>query len=680
LGLTAANPGLSRDALDPQKAKVKRVKTLIRFPVVLALFALLLVLPSFADEGDPPNRVARLSYMQNAVSFEPSGENDWSQATLNYPLTSGDRLWTDNGARAELETGNVAMRMSQQTDLTATNLSDQLIQLGLAQGSLRIRVYELRPDHSVEIDTPNAAFTILRAGDYRIDAYPDQNMTVVTVNDGELQATGNGINQMIAGGQALQITGSDPVEANWVAVPGPDNFDQWSNERDQKYLRAQARQYVSPEVPGYYDLDGYGSWASVPEYGPIWYPSGVAAGWTPYRNGRWVWVEPWGWTWVEDAPWGFAPFHYGRWVQVGPRWGWLPGPIAVAPVYGPAFVAFVGGPGFSTAFGAGGVAAWFPLGPGEPFYPWYHHSDVYLRQINVTNVRNINVTNITNVNNIHYRYQNVATTAVSANAFRNSEPVMRNIVRVTPQQLQRAQVIPHPQINPTARSIVAGTNPEHPPVAARRPAIVQHPPVANIRAVTPAPAPRNAPLARPAEVTRPNQTANESPRPAASGARTPPPAERPPNEPPARTTVQPPPRENPPAEVNNRPVPNEPVNRPAATPPPPRENPPTAAYNRPTPAPQANRPVAAGPPPNRPPLVAKTPPPTERMPYEQRAPAMAEHPGRPLEPQQRSNLSAGKPAGPMMDREVPAHAGPVRPEPQAQPHSAPPSHGAPPKH
>ena len=62
-----------------------------------------------------------------------------------------------------------------------------------------------------------------------------------------------------------------------------------------------------------------------------------------------------------------------------------------------------------------GAVAWFPLGPGEPFYPWYHHSDGYLRQVNITNVRNINVTNITNitnVNNIHYRYQTVATTAV----------------------------------------------------------------------------------------------------------------------------------------------------------------------------------------------------------------------------------------------------------------------------
>lgn len=624
-------------------------------------------MPLFGDEGDPPNRVARLSYMQGTVSFEPSGENDWSQATLNYPLTTGDRLWTDNGAQAELETGNVAIRMAQQTDLTTTNLSDELIQLGLAQGSLRVRVFALRPGHSIEMDTPNAAITIVQAGSYRVDTYPDQNMTLVTVNSGEVQVTGNGINQTVEGGQAAQLTSSNPVQLNWVTVPGPDSFDQWSNQRDQKYLSAQARHYVSPEVPGYYDLDGYGSWDNVAQYGPIWYPTAVAVGWTPYRYGRWVWVEPWGWTWVDDAPWGFAPFHYGRWVQVGPRWGWLPGPIAVAPIYGPAFVAFIGGPGFSVGFGAGGVAAWFPLGPGEPFFPWYHHSNVYLQQINITNVRNVNITNITNitnVNNVHYRYQTVATTAVSANAFRNSEPVMRNMVRVNPQQIARAQVIPHPQINPTPRAIAAGTKATRPPVPVQRPTVVQHPPVANIRPGQPPNTARNTPPenVRAGEVAPPNGTPrpNEPPRSNTNEARTPPSNVRPGSEPPSGNV---PGHENPPAATNSRPIPpNEEPRTPPAT-----------TVNRP---PQVH--VPSEPPASRPPLVAKTPPPPEKLPLEQKAPAMAEHPGRPLEPQQRANLSAGKPAGPMKDPEFPPHAGPVRPA--TVPHSAPPTHTTPPKH
>src|SRR5271167_4448866 len=157
------------------------MRTQVLVPV-LFFCAVLVALPLFGQNGDPPGRVARLSYMEGAVSFEPSGENNWSQASLNYPLTTGDRLWTDKGARAELETGNVAIRMSEQTDLTTTGLTDQLIQLGLAQGILRIRANDLHSGDEVEVDTPNAALSILQAGNYRVEVYPDQNMTLVIVN------------------------------------------------------------------------------------------------------------------------------------------------------------------------------------------------------------------------------------------------------------------------------------------------------------------------------------------------------------------------------------------------------------------------------------------------------------------------------------------------------------------
>jgi len=626
------------------------MRTQVLVPL-LFLSAVLVARPVSGQDADPPGRVARLSYLEGSVSFEPSGESNWSQASLNYPLTTGDRLWTDKGARAELETGNIAIRMSEQSDLTTTNLTDQLLQLGLAQGSLRITTYDLRSGSEVEVDTPNAAVTIVQAGSYRLDTYPDQSRTLVTVNRGEVQITGNGgLNQTLGSGQAIMLTGSNPVEAGAVSLPAPDSFDEWCAQRDGRYQNARSRQYVSPYVPGYYDLDGYGSWTTVAAYGPIWYPAGMAVGWCPYRYGRWAWVEPWGWTWVDDAPWGFAPFHYGRWVQIGPRWGWLPGPIAVAPIYGPAFVAFIGGPGFSVGFGVGGLAAWFPLGPGEPFFPWYHHSNVYLQQVNITNVRNINITNITNVNNIHYRYQTVATTAVNANAFRGSEPVARNMVKVNPQQLARAQVIPHPEINPTPRAIAAGGSPTRPPVRAERPQIVQHAPVA-IRSGQPATAVRNLPPenTRPNETVRPNENIAHTPTPNAGNV------------------SQPPNRNN--AEVR------------PANPPPPIANERTTPANVPHQPPPTNQSEVnrGGPPATRPPLVAKTPPPQEKLPYEQKAPAMEEHPGRPLEPQQKENLHAGQPAGPMLDREFPPHSAPaVRAAPPPHVQSAP--HGEPSKH
>ncbi len=602
------------------------------------------------NSGDPPGRVARLSFMSGAVSFEPAGENDWSAASLNYPVSTADRLWTDKDARAELETGNLAIRMSEQTDFTATNLTDQLAQFGLAQGTVRISAYDLRSGSEVEVDTPNAAVTIVQPGDYRIETYPDQSRTLITVNRGQVQVTGNDLNQTVGSGQALEVSGTNPPQVSQVAMPAPDGFDQWCQERDQKYERAKSRQYVSPYVPGYYDLDQYGGWDTVPQYGAVWYPSGLPDGWAPYRYGRWAWVEPWGWTWVDQAPWGFAPFHYGRWLLVGSRWGWLPGPIAVAPIYGPAFVAFAGGPGFAAGFGIGGVVGWFPLGPGEPFYPWYHHSDGYLRQINVTNVRNINITNITNVtniNNVHYRYQTVAGTAVSANAFRSSEPVHSNLVKVAPEQFAHAQVIPHPEVNPAGRAIFAGTQATHPPIAAQRPRIVQHPPVG--RPAQAALAAHNAP---PPENRPSNRESSSTPAAHENAAR--PPA---PNQEARSGDATPASNEKPPAA---------------------NERPPAAAV--PHPPVEANH---AGPPPpaNRPQLVSKYPPPQEKLPMQQKAPAMEQHPGRPLEPQQRQNLHEGKPAGPMADKEFPQHAAPAMQRPAAPPaHSAPPAHEGNTKH
>ena len=95
-------------------------------------------------------------------------------------------------------------------------------------------------------------------------------------------------------------------------------------------------------MTGAEDLDRYGHWESHPEYGPIWTPPPWCPGWAPYRYGHWAWIGPWGWTWVDDAPWGFAPFHYGRWVMVGGRWCWAPGRYVARPVYAPALVAWIG--------------------------------------------------------------------------------------------------------------------------------------------------------------------------------------------------------------------------------------------------------------------------------------------------------------------------------------------------
>lgn len=263
-------------------------------PLMLAALPCLTAATLFADAGDPPARVARLSYLKGNISLQPSGANDWSQATLNYPLTTGDRLYTDQGSQAELEVGSAAVRLSGGTDLTLANLNDRFMQLGLGQGTVRVRVYELPEQDSVELDTPNGALTLLRPGDYRVETFPNDTGTLVIVDGGSLEVSGGGASQTVQAGQAVKLTGTGPIEISFVEPPHPDGFDQWCRERDRRFVAPASARYVSREVPGYCDLDEYGRWREIPPYGPVWYPLDVPVGWVPYRYGHWVWVDPWG--------------------------------------------------------------------------------------------------------------------------------------------------------------------------------------------------------------------------------------------------------------------------------------------------------------------------------------------------------------------------------------------------
>jgi hypothetical protein len=614
----------------------------------LAMFAALLSASLFAQDnyagaqpgGDPPGRVARLAYMSGSVSFQPSGEDQWNQAVPNYPLTSGDRIYTDRDGRAELETGNIAIRLSSSTDITTTNLNDQLIQLGLAQGTLRVNAYQIYSGNSVEIDTPNAALTLLRPGSYRVETYPDDDTTVVTVNNGDLEVSGNGLSQTIHNGQSVKLSGSDQVYMQAVSAPGEDDFDRWCGDRDRRFVASNSRQYTGEYLPGYEDLDQYGQWQAAPDYGQVWYPSAVPAGWVPYRYGRWVWVEPWGWTWVEDEPWGFAPFHYGRWALIGSRWGWLPGPVVVAarPIYAPALVAFVGAPGPNVV--------WFPLGPRDPFFPWYHHSDVYLRQVNVTNVRVniVNVINVRNVENIHYTYQRIAPTAVSSEVFRGGRPVARETVHIDANTIGTSHIIPHPEVQPDVRAVHAGASVVHPPVENTRPRVESRVPITG----------------RPEEVTRtdrggpPARANNNGVPPSANNGGVPPNVNNGNGRP--ETTNNPPRTDNRSGDVPSRDnVRNAPPaeNRGDNV----RGGPPDNNVRSGAAGENRSSSSAGGPPQDRRPLVTRTPPPPQKPSFDQRQQGMQQHPGRPLEPQQVDNIRRGQPAGQMQDREFPSHQG-----------------------
>ena len=504
------------------------------FCTVLIICLFLLPARSWAQDdssdqqNDPPARVARMNLSQGSVSFQPGGEGDWVDAVPNRPLTTGDNLWADKDSRAELHVGSTSIRLGSETSLTFLELNDRVLQLRLAQGSILLRVHHLDDDDTVEIDTPNLAFTVQRTGEYRVDVHPDGQTTMVDVYGGRGEAVGGGDNYTIIANQQASFSGDQDQQLNYEidTLPSPDDFTRWAFDRDRREDQSQSANYVSPEMTGYEDLDDNGNWSYAGNYGPVWYPANVAVGWAPYRFGHWVWVAPWGWTWVDDASWGFAPFHYGRWIQIGPRWAWVPGPVAVHPVYAPALVAFVGGGGgfHFSAFGGGVGVAWFPLGPGEVFVPAYHVSRTYVNQVNVTNTV-VNVTKVTNVYNTYtttninnttvnrITYVNQASvTVVARDTFVNARPVARNVVAVKASEIAQAPISHMSGAEPVRGSVMGAGKPTTvapPRAVVNRQVVAQHapaqPPVPfeqrqdklAVRPVAPVNQPVNRPVTQP---------------------------------------------------------------------------------------------------------------------------------------------------------------------------------------
>ncbi|HVO40965.1 MAG TPA: DUF6600 domain-containing protein [Spirochaetia bacterium] len=449
--------------------------------------------------SDPPARVGRLNLITGTVSFHPGSVEDWSPAALNYPMTAGDALWADQDGEAEIHVGSTAIRLASNTEISFLNLDDQTTQIRLSTGSLNLRLRRLEAQEVVEIDAPNSSFTLTQPGSYRVDVQ-ETGDTSLTVRSGEAEGTAGDSSFSVFSNQAVDINGIDSPTYEVSAADPPDEWDQWCQSRDARENRMAATRYVPREMIGVEDLDGNGVWRVAPGYGTVWQPTVVVAGWAPYRYGHWAWVDPWGWTWIDDAPWGFAPFHYGRWAFFDGSWVWVPGRIVARPVYAPALVVFVGGGGWGTTVVAGGGVGWFPLGPREPYVPPYTASNVYVRNVNISHVT---VVNVQSVNVTTYRYVNRsvpgAVVAVPNQAFVRAQPVHASAVVVSNDEVLRAPVrggyapvapvresvlgqsmrgpVARPPATVLSRPVVARVAPPPPPVPfdARQKALEAHP-------------------------------------------------------------------------------------------------------------------------------------------------------------------------------------------------------------
>lgn len=444
---------------------------MIRIPArprsLIGLLAASLLVAAAPALADPPDRVARLAWLTGEASFAPAGESSWYEAGINRPLVPGDRLWTGRDGRAELQLGTALLRLDAGTGIELLNLDDRFLQIELAEGVVGLRIDEWGEGETYEVATANLAFVSATPGSYRLDIAPDGRSTQVTVFEGAAEVYGaDGRSLRLRAGSSTRFHDTLLRDVQRMAMPYPDSFDRWVQARDDRYLRSPSRQYVAPGMIGYADLDEWGTWRSHRDYGHVWFPRNVRAGWAPYRDGHWAWIEPWGWTWIDAAPWGFAPSHYGRWVYVSNGWGWVPGPRHVRPVWAPALVAFVGGSNWSVSVSTGGPPiGWFPLGPHDVYVPWYRVSRPYFGRVNVHNTVVINNTYVTNVYNDFYvqgrpvrrdyTFRNAANavTVVPRDTFVSARNAAESMARLRPGALDQGELLGRAPAAPTRASL-----------------------------------------------------------------------------------------------------------------------------------------------------------------------------------------------------------------------------------
>ncbi|MBI5581450.1 MAG: hypothetical protein HY895_20040 [Deltaproteobacteria bacterium] len=648
------------------------------------LICILTGLPSAAQEtstSEPPQdeetvrTPPRLSFVDGQVSFWRPGAQDWVQAQLNTAIAPGDQLFTGSPGNLELQIGpRACVRGWADTQIGLENLEPDFLQFKVTAGHASFDLRTLEPGHTVEVDTPNAAFTIDHAGYYRVDVNGERT-SFITRRAGRATVTpANGEAFSIAPSEEVVIEGVESPKISSYAAPQLDSWDRWNYARTDSLLDAVSARYVSPGIYGVSDLDRNGTWRTVPEYGPVWVPTGVPAGWAPYSTGSWIHDPYYGWTWVDTAPWGWAPYHYGRWAHFNGYWGWVPGPAVVRPVYAPALVAFFGHGNVSVGVSIGGPAVgWVALGWGEPCVPWWGRpgfahrpwwggwggprvvNNVVVHHTTVVNVENINVYRNAGVRN--------GIVVVKQDRFGHGPITSARIAHVEAHDFRPTHAAPKVATGPAsfAPSTSRGVRPpeaslKRPVVATRAPHAERGPGAGKEPNQGPAPRLVSPPQSREAAATLPRPAFGQSKveRSTADRVKTPAPPKPGLSARPARG-----PEEAPPA---NRPAQRQQPEQAAGAPPAsakPELS--TRPARGPEAAPPVNRPVQR----QRPEQAAGTPPASQQPPPQRlEAPRGTSQNPMPGEPASRLSPHRGEAKSPGTSERKPPAAGPVQPTPQ----------------
>ena len=418
----------------------------------------------------PPGRIGQISLVSGNVDLRVSRGSTWADAELNQPIFTGEAVRTDPRARAEIHIGANTVDLSNSSEIEISSLRDGVTQILLSRGRIGLDLRQAGENETVEIDVPQGGVWLSATGRYDIEAGDGEGPLRVAVFDGKAQFAGAGGDRRIEGGQVAVLTASEAADAASIGPGMADDFVAWCRDHDRDETHLAAPYYVSRYMTGYDQLDSAGMWKIDAQYGPVWFPT-QSEDWAPYRFGHWSWTAPWGWTWLDDQPWGFAPSHYGRWALIDDHWAWVPGTYVVRPLYAPAVVAFLGTPGVGLSSEEGATVAWFPLAPGEAYWPSYTRDLDYVRNLNFGTVRDVGAIGVRadgepplETFNENFADRLLAT-VVPRLIFTNGRPVASARVSLPVKRLQDAPVLmASPQIAPASAQRVANAATANSPV------------------------------------------------------------------------------------------------------------------------------------------------------------------------------------------------------------------------
>jgi len=302
-------------------------------------------------------RIVRLSFVQGEVAVRREGETDWSAGSVNTPIQEGFSVATsaNSFAEVEFENGSTA-RLGQDseidfTELALTQQGDRINKIELSKG---YATFHFIPEHhdQYEVDASGVTFTAHGKTEFRTNFTGDSLR--VEVFDGEVEAAHDGKTEEVGKNRILTYDSNAAVAFNTSNGIQKDEWDKWTQARDQQAVLATDDESLSlnQSLYGWSDLDTYGAWSFFPGYGYGWAPY-EPAGWSPYSAGMWGYYPSWGFTWISAEPWGWLPFHNGFWnYDASMGWFWMPGPLDA---WSPAMVNWYDGPGW---------VGWMPLGNG----------------------------------------------------------------------------------------------------------------------------------------------------------------------------------------------------------------------------------------------------------------------------------------------------------------------------